>query len=323
MERWQKELSRSVTTFDELKKHVRLSPGEKKYFMSKNIPDRFRITPHVLRLIDPRDFQCPIRLQFIPSADEMCVRPGELSDPLGDRRFTPVNGVVHKYRNRCLVLPTMRCPAYCRFCFRKELINENSFDANAVLAYLRKHTELREVIFSGGDPLFLGDRALSSLLKSIAKIPHIRVIRIHTRVPVVLPSRITQSLANLFKKSPVQIIVVVHVNHPKEISREFIRAVKILRLSGVMILSQSVLLRGVNDTISVLEKLFTGLVESGVKPYYLHQLDPVCGTSHFFVSPVRGKLLMRRLRGKLAGVCIPHYVVDSNKKSGKVFLPLS
>ncbi len=289
MERWQKELSRSVTTFDELKKHVRLSPGEKKYFMSKDVPDRFRITPHILRLIDPKDFQCPIRLQFIPSESELRVAPNELSDPLGDRRFTPVNGVVHKYQNRCLVLPTMRCPAYCRFCFRKELIGENSFNASAVLAYLRKHTELREVIFSGGDPLFLGDRALSSLLRSIAKISHIRVIRIHTRVPVVLPSRITQSLANLFKKSSVQIIVVVHVNHPKEISREFVRATKLLRLAGVMLLSQSVLLHGVNDSISVLEKLFTGLVDVGVKPYYLHQLDPVCGTSHFLCFARQGE----------------------------------
>ena len=317
MNDWQNELRSSVSSREELRKYIKLTTSEEEFFEGlKGVT--FRVTPQILNLIDETDPGCPIRKQYIPRGNEFVIRAGELCDPLNDEKYSPVAGIVHKHKDRCLLMPTLSCPAYCRFCFRRESINcLKKVDLKKAFEYIRIHKEISEVILSGGDPLLLSDSVIEEILEKLSLIKHVKLIRFHTRIPVILSSRVTSRLVSILKKIPQQLIFVFHVNHAKEISSEFIESVAKLRSAKAMLLSQSVLLRGVNDDFELLRNLFYSLVKVGVKPYYLHQLDKARGISHFRVEVKKGKQLMSKLRKEISGVCLPTYVIDGSGKLGK------
>lgn len=239
----------------------------------------------------------------------------ESDDPLAEKKYSPVKGIVRKYPDRVIFCPTYACPSRCDFCFRKNLVDGKNGaltekELAAAIGYIKKDKTIREVILSGGDPLFLDEKTLSDILKKIRAIPHIKILRIHTHIPVTLPKRITKKLAAILKNA-APLWIVLHINHPKEISPQSKKAVATLRTANIPLLSQSVLLRGVNDNFETLKKLFYELVELGVKPYYLHQCDPARGTKKYWVPIKKGKKIMRQLRRKISGLCIPQYVVDT------------
>ena len=278
------------------------------------IPDALRSLMH-----DPDG---PIGRQFIPHPDELLTLPHESPDPIGDDRLSPVPGIVHRYADRALLKPLLICPTYCRFCFRREHVGPGGglltdAELEAAYAWLRAHPAIREVILTGGDPLMLSPRRLGAILAALNAIPHLELLRIHTRVPTADPARVTLELAASLA-STVPLWMVVHVNHADEITPDARTALDRIRAQGVPLLSQSVLLRGVNDSADALETLFRGLLRARVKPYYLHQLDPAPGTARFAVPLAEGQALLRALRGRLTGLAWPTYVVDIPGGHGKV-----
>lgn len=278
------------------------------------IPDALRSLMH-----DPDG---PIGRQFIPHPDELLTLSHESPDPIGDDRLSPVPGIVHRYADRALLKPLLICPTYCRFCFRREHVGPGGglltdAELEAAYAWLRAHPAIREVILTGGDPLMLSPRRLGAILAALNAIPHLELLRIHTRVPTADPARVTPELAASLA-STVPLWMVVHVNHADEITPDARAALDRIRAQGVPLLSQSVLLRGVNDSADALETLFRGLLRARVKPYYLHQLDPAPGTARFAVPLAEGQALLRALRGRLTGLAWPTYVVDIPGGHGKV-----
>lgn len=275
------------------------------------------ITPTMSAILEPGG---PIALQLVPSPEELDVSPEELRDPIGDAAHSPVRGVVHRYPNRALLMPTQVCAVYCRFCFRRDNVGEGVLDEAALataLNYLRDTPTIREVILTGGDPMVYSARRLAELLQTLAAIPHIRHLRVHTRVPLVAPERVEAAMVQaLLTTRPVT--VVVHVNHPTELTAEGRQALDRLARGGVPLASQTVLLRGVNDDADTLEELFWSLLENRVRPYYLHQLDRARGTGRFRVPLARGRQLMRELRRRLPGIALPEYVLDIPGGYGKV-----
>jgi lysine 2,3-aminomutase len=281
-----------------------------------------RVPRYYLDLIDFRDPADPLRRQVLPSAAEAAVADGELADPIGDDAHSPTPGVVHRYPDRALLLLTAACTVHCRFCFRREFVGQPAralgpAQLEAAYRYLAEHPAIWEVILSGGDVLTLPDAFLESTLARLRAIPHLRIVRIHSRVPAVLPARLTDDLAGLLRAHQ-PVYLVAHVNHPREVTPAFGAAVGRLVDRGVPVLSQSVLMRGVNDDAATLEALFRRLVEARVKPYYLHHPDLARGTGHFRVSIARGQTLMRQLRGRVSGLCLPTYVLDVPGGLGKV-----
>jgi lysine 2,3-aminomutase len=280
------------------------------------------LTDDMATLIDARDPIDPIAAQFVPSAAELATAPEERADPIGDERWSPVPGIVHRHPDRVLLKPTLLCPVYCRFCFRREVVGkkaamldraalENAFD------YIRKHPEIWEVIITGGDPFLLAPRRLGELVFALEQMPHVRVIRFHTRVPVVDPRRVSPALVEALDAEKA-VYVVIHANHPRELTAHARQAFRRLTRAGIPLLSQTVLLRGINDDSSVLEALFRALVATRVKPYYLHHADLARGTSHFRSGIAVGQRLVGALRGHVSGLCQPTYVLDIPGGYGKV-----
>ena len=281
-----------------------------------------RITPHVQNLIKVADVSDPIYAQYVPSKLELVETPGEMADPIGDAAHEKVKGVTHRYPDRVLLKPTHTCHVYCRFCFRREKVGQadealDAAEMDAALDYIRSHPEIWEVILSGGDPLVLSDRRLATLMVELSTIQHVQVIRIHTRSPVADPARIGDGLIAALKVRPA-VYVVVHVNHPREISDEVKLGFAKMVDAGIPLLSQSVLLKGVNNSVETLSALFKALVALRMKPYYLHHLDKAKGTEHFRCSIAEGQKLMRGLRGQLSGLCLPTYMLDIPGGFGKV-----
>ena len=281
-----------------------------------------RLTPEVLQQIKSASLDDPIYRQYVPHTDELNFRADELADPIGDKTHSPVKGIIHRYPDRLLLTATHTCAVYCRFCFRRENVGKaeatlSKAEMDAAFAYIAAHTEVSEVILSGGDPLILSDRRIGEILTRLSAIAHIQVIRFHTRVPLVDPARITPALVKLLRVRPA-VYMVLHVNHVAELSAAVKKALARLARAGVPLLSQSVLLKGVNDSAEVLEDLFRALVANRVTPYYLHHLDKARGTSHFGVSIARGQEIMRQLRGRLSGIAQPTYVIDIPGGHGKV-----
>jgi lysine 2,3-aminomutase len=273
-------------------------------------------------LIDPADPHDPIAAQFVPSAAELETAGEEQADPIGDERWSPVPGIVHRYPDRVLLKPSLVCPVYCRYCFRREQIGaRGKMLGRAALerayAYIRERPEIWEVIVTGGDPLLLSPRRVAAIVRNLAAIEQVQVIRFHTRVPVVDPRRITAAMTAALDSGKA-VYVVIHANHPRELTDAVKAAVGRLTRAGIPVLSQSVLLRGVNDDAAVLETLFRALVAMRVKPYYLHHPDLARGTGHFRGDIADGQLLMRALRGRLSGLCQPTYVLDIPGGHGKV-----
>jgi len=278
------------------------------------------IPPALQALIEtPND---PIGRQFIPSAQELDAAPYETTDPTGDAAFSPVPGIVHRYPDRALLKPLLICPTYCRFCFRKAHVGPDGglLDAaalEAALAYLRRTLAIREVILTGGDPLMLSARRLGEILRALDAMPHIELLRIHTRVPVADPSLVTEALADALQtRTPLWLAV--HANHAREFSPDCLEALARIRARDVPLLGQTVLLRGVNDSAEALEALFRAMLRARIKPYYLHHLDAAPGTAHFRVPIAEGQRLLAALRGRISGMAFPTYVLDVPGGFGKV-----
>ena len=278
------------------------------------------IPPALRALIQTPDD--PIGLQFIPGASELITAPHESMDPIADEALSPVPGIVHRYPDRALLKPLLACPVYCRFCFRREQVGPDGGVlsqaglANAY-AYLAAHTQIREVILTGGDPLILSPRRLGEILRSLSAIPHIEILRIHTRVPVADPSLITDAMADALDiEKPL--FIAVHANHARELTPEAIASLRKLQLRGIPIIGQTVLLAGVNDSEPALGDLFRAMLRARIKPYYLHQLDAAPGTARFHVAPERGREILANLRGKISGTALPTYIYDRPGGLGKV-----
>jgi lysine 2,3-aminomutase len=281
------------------------------------------VTGAVAGLIDVDKPADPIGLQYLPDAAELETAPGEVSDPTADGPFTPVKGVVHRYPDRALLKPLLACPVYCRFCFRREVVGPDGgllteAELEAAIAWFAATPAVREVILTGGDPLMLSPRRLDWLLGRLEAIPHLEVIRLHSRVPVADPGRVTGAMAGALDRSDKPVFLCVHANHAREFSDAAAGALRRLARAGVGLLGQSVLLGGVNDSAEALEALFRAMLRHGVKPYYLHALDPAPGTARFRVDPAEGRALLRGLRGRLSGLGWPTYVQERPGGGGKV-----
>jgi lysine 2,3-aminomutase len=289
----------------------------------KNVASRYAvaITPAVVDLIDSADPRDPIALQFVPDERELETHAEESADPIGDAAHSPVPGLVHRYPDRVLLKVVNACAVYCRFCFRREMVGPGRGALTgkalaAALDYIARAPKIWEVILTGGDPLVLPPRRLKDLMTRLAAIDHVKVIRLHTRIPVVAPERVTPALLRALRTGKATYIV-LHANHPRELTEEARAACARVVDAGIPMLSQSVLLRGVNDDVETLGALMRALVECRIKPYYLHHADLAPGTAHLRTSIVQGQVLMRALRGRYSGLCQPQYVLDIPGGHGK------
>jgi lysine 2,3-aminomutase len=282
------------------------------------------ITPTMAELIDRDDPNDPIARQFVPDAAELEMRPPERVDPIGDDAFTPVEGIVHRYPDRVLLKLVHTCPVYCRFCFRREMVGPRGRGGltaekrAAAYRYIRQHPQIWEVILTGGDPLVLPASRLRTAVRTLAAIEHVKIIRLHTRVPVVAPERVTDDMVAALKAPGKTTYVALHANHPRELTQAARAACARIIDAGIPMLSQSVLLKGVNDDVAVLTALMRAFVECRIKPYYLHHADLAPGTAHLRTSIAQGQELMRALRGRVSGLCQPAYMLDIPGGAGKV-----
>lgn len=281
------------------------------------------LPPALAALIDRNDVRDPIARQFVPSQAELDHQPQELNDPIGDDAHSPVAGIVHRYPDRVLLKLTPICAVYCRFCFRREMVGPDKANAlspvalAAALDYIRVHSEIWEVILTGGDPLVLSARRLRAVMKALGEIEHVKVVRIHTRVPIADPARITSELVRAMRIKGKPTYVAVHVNHARELSQAARDACARMADAGMPLLAQTVLLAGVNDTPQAMADLMRALVECRIKPYYLHHADLAPGTGHLRTDIATGQALVRGLRGRLSGLCQPAYVLDIPGGHGK------
>ncbi|WP_022720792.1 lysine-2,3-aminomutase-like protein [Rhodopseudomonas sp. B29] len=281
------------------------------------------LTPAVVALIDPTDPHDPIARQYVPRAEELDALPIERADPIGDAAHSPVEGIVHRHRDRVLFKPVHVCAVYCRFCFRRESVGpgkDNALSTEATtkaLDYIRTHPEIWEVIFTGGDPLMLSPRRLADIMAALGSIDHVKIIRFHTRLPVADPERITPALVRALTVPRKTVWMALHANHPRELSEAARAACARIIDAGIPMVSQSVLLSGVNDDVDTLEALMRGFVECRIKPYYLHHGDLAPGTAHLRTTLEAGQALLRELRGRVSGLCQPHYVLDIPGGYGK------
>jgi lysine 2,3-aminomutase len=291
----------------------------------ENVAARYAVAlpPTLAALIDRNDPHDPIARQFVPSQAELDHQPQELDDPIGDDAHSSVDGIVHRYPDRVLLKLNAVCAVYCRFCFRREMVgpgkpnNLSPMALDAALDYIRAHKQIWEVILTGGDPLVLSARRLRAVMKSLGEIEHVRVVRIHTRVPIADPARITPELMRALKIKSKPTYVAVHVNHARELTAQARAACARMADAGIPLLAQSVLLAGVNDNARAMEDLMRALVECRIKPYYLHHGDLAPGTSHLRTDIATGQALMHDLRGRLSGLCQPAYVLDIPGGHGK------
>lgn len=318
---WRWQLGHRLTDVGELTGLLDLSPEDRTLLNERNAEIRAAATPYYLSLADPADRNDPILRQVVPDSREFEKAPGDRDDPLGEEADTPVKGVVHKYADRVLFITTDFCPVYCRHCTRRRKWRDGEgavgpAEADAMLEYVAGRSEVRDVLISGGEPLTLPIPILKRLLDGLASIRHVEIVRIATRCPVVLPQRFDDELLQLFSEH-LPLWLVTHFNHPKELTPESAAACRKILKSGVPIANQTVLLRGINDDAETMKDLCRGLLGMGVKPYYLFQCDPVRGTSHFRTSPFRGVEIIAAMRGRVSGLAIPTFAVDT-EGGGKV-----
>jgi len=319
---WKWQLRNRITTLEGLEKHLVLTPEERAGVILSGNKLALAVTPHYFNLIERDNPSCPIRRQIIPHVAEGSVSATEMADPCGEDSHMPVPGLVHRYPDRVLFLVTDRCAAYCRYCTRSRVVSgageqELETDFDQAIAYLEQHTEVRDVLLSGGDPLLFSDEKLDALLGRLRAIPHIEFVRIGTRVPIFLPQRITPELCAILKKHH-PLFMSVHVNHPRELTTEVRDALARLADHGVPLGNQSVLLRGVNDSLSVMKSLVQKLLRCRVRPYYLYQCDLIQGSAHLRAPVAKGIEIIEGLRGHTTGYAVPQYVIDAPGGGGKV-----
>lgn len=317
---WQ--LKNRITSLAQLEEHLNLSAEERSGVILSGTKLAMAITPHFFNLIDQDDPECPIRRQIIPRIEETWTSPYEMSDPCGEDSHMPVPGLVHRYPDRVLFLVTDRCAAYCRYCTRSRVVSgageqELETDYEAAFRYLEEHTEVRDVLLSGGDPLLFSDGKLEKILSRLRQIEHIEFLRIGSRIPVFLPQRITPALCEMLQKYH-PLFMSVHVNHPRELTIEVKEGLERLANHGIPLGNQSVFLRGVNDSVEVMKALVQKLLMCRVKPYYLYQLDLIEGSSHLQAPVAKGIEVIEGLRGHTTGYAIPQYVIDAPGGGGKV-----
>ena len=319
----QKPNQHSIRTTEDLVKNNLISPSKQTALDPVAEQFSIAITPNMLSAIKTYDDSDPIYKQFVPTTQELHSTTQELSDPIADAAHSPVKGVVHRHPDRCLFMPVKVCPVYCRFCFRREKVGRGSESLNSeeleqAYNYIESHPEIWEVILTGGDPLILKPHQLASIINRLNSIQSVEVIRIHTRVPIVDPSRVTDDFIQSIKLPHKPVYIVLHSNHANEFTAETIEAVKKIADAGIPMLSQSVLLKGINDNIAALSELMRTFIRHKIKPYYLHHADLTKGTSHFRTSIEAGQALMRELRANFSGICQPEYVLDIPGGYGKV-----
>ena len=318
--KWQ--LKNRISSLPQLEKHLNLSEDERNGVILSGTKLAMSITPHFFNLVDRDDPDCPIRRQVIPRVEETITSPYELSDPCGEDSNMPVPGLVHRYPDRVLFLVTDRCASYCRYCTRSRVVSgagDQTLETNyeAAFQYLEKHTEVRDVLLSGGDPLLFSDSKLEKILSRLHSIKHIEFLRIGSRIPIFLPQRITPELCRMLQKYH-PLFVSVHVNHPRELTSEVKEGLECLANHGIPLGNQSVLLRGVNDNVETMKALTHKLLMCRVRPYYLYQLDLIQGSSHLQVPVAKGLQIIEGLRGHTTGYSIPQYVIDAPGGGGKV-----
>ncbi len=319
---WKWQLKHRISTLTDLEKHMKLTPSERAGVHLAGSKLALGITPHFFSLIDKADPNCPIRRQVIPTLDEGKIDPSEMSDPVGEDASSPIPGLVHRYPDRVLLLVTDRCAAYCRYCTRSRLVSGASgydFHPNLpqAIAYLREHTEVRDVLLSGGDPLILSDDKLDHLLTTLRSIPHLEFLRIGSRIPIFLPQRVTPELCTILRKHH-PLWMSVHTNHPRELTAEVRQGLTRLSDSGIPLGNQSVLLSGVNDHVDVMKELVHKLLLCRVRPYYLYQCDLIQGSKHLRSPVGKGLEIIEGLRGFTSGYAIPQFVIDAPGGGGKV-----
>ncbi|MEA3186833.1 MAG: lysine 2,3-aminomutase [Chthoniobacter sp.] len=319
---WKWQLKNRVTSLAQLEKHLVLSQEERAGVLLSGQKLSLAVTPHFFNLIERENPDCPIRRQVIPRIEETWTSPYEMADPCGEDSHMPVPGLVHRYPDRVLFLVTDRCASYCRYCTRSRVVSgageqELHTDFEQAFRYLEKHTEVRDVLLSGGDALLFSDDKLEAILKRLRAIEHIEFLRIGSRVPIFLPQRITPELCAMLQKYH-PLWMSVHANHPRELTTEVKQALERLANAGIPLGNQSVLLRGVNDDPETMRDLVQKLLRCRVRPYYLYQLDLITGSSHLKVPVSKGIEIIESLRGHTTGYAIPQYVIDAPGGGGKV-----
>lgn len=316
---WRSQLRHRITTLEQLREWVNVSEREEQAIKACASRYRWSVTPYYASLMDEDDDRCPVRQQAVPSLRELMSHPMASVDPVGDRTYRQTNRVVHKYPDRILVLVTQVCPVYCRHCTRKYHTTDlggTYFRRDGTVSweedydYIASHPAIRDVLLSGGDPLTLSDRKLEQIISRLRQIPHVEIIRLGSRFPVVLPQRITPELCDMLERyHPVWLNT--QFNHPKEITPEAAEACDRLTRHGIVVQNQTVLLKGINDDLSTMRELCTGLLKIRVRPYYLYHCDNAIGVSHFATSLERGRELMRGLVGHITGFAVPQYVLTT------------
>ena len=319
---WRWQVRNRVETLEELKKYIELTPAEEEGVKKSLATLRMAITPYYLSLIDPNNPHCPIRRQAIPTAAEVHQSPADLLDPLHEDEDSPVPGLTHRYPDRVLFLITDMCSMYCRHCTRRRFAGQHDCESTqdriqAAIDYIARTPQVRDVLLSGGDALMVGDKMLESIIQRLRAIPHVEIIRLGSRTPVVCPQRITDDLVNMLKKyHPIWLNT--HFNHPNEVTEEAMAACAKLADAGVPLGNQTVLLRGVNDDTEIMKQLVHDLVRMRVRPYYIYQCDLSMGLEHFRTPVSKGIEIIENLRGHTSGYCVPTFVVDAPGGGGKI-----
>ena len=324
-EDWRWQLRNRIRTKEVLSKIITLTPEEEAGVDGCGDKLTMSIPPYFASLMDSEDTNCPIRKQSVPLAAELKESPHEMKDPCGEDANSPVHGLVHRYPDRVLFLVNEMCAMYCRYCTRSRMVGDgertlNTATYEAAFDYIRSNKKVRDVLISGGDPLTLSDRVLEYIIKTLKAIAHVEFVRIGTRIPVTLPQRVTNELVTMLKKySPIWMSI--HFNHPKEVTKRVKFACDLLADSGIPMGSQTVLLKGINDKVSVMKKLMHELLKIRVRPYYIYQCDPILGSEHFRTPVSVGINIVEKLRGHTTGYAVPTFVIDGPGGGGKI--PLS
>lgn len=329
---WQEQVKHSITSVEELSKYILMSSKEKEKLLEVTNKFPLRITPYFLSLIDPKDKKDPLRLQVLPTANELIKKEGEELVAWDKESLFAVKGIEHKYPDRVAFLVTRNCASYCRFCVRKVMcenvkglyLKELSFkEIDKAIEYIRKHKVIWDILLTGGDLFMISDKKLEYILRKLMEIKHVRIIRIATRTLTYLPQKVTPNLVKMiskYQKEGYPIYIGIQFNHPREITKESKKACKLLSDAGFILYNQSVLLKGVNDNAKILEELFKKLLSIKVRPYYLYHCMPVLGTKHLRTTVKKGVELMQQLQGRISGLAIPQYIIAS-KEGGKISVP--
>ena len=321
---WQQELSGAFTQLDKLLAYLNLDINDLEEHEKANKLFPLLVTRSFASRINKNDPLDPLLKQVLPLPAELDKNVHFTHDPVGDDKATVLPGLIHKYYGRVLLIVTGACAIHCRYCFRRAFPYANNSSTPAhfekILAYLKNHEEIEEVILSGGDPLTVSDQRLTKIIGEIQSINHIKRLRIHTRLPVVLPTRITTNLINLLKNTRLRVIVVLHVNHPNEIADDVERAIQALKKANITLLNQTVLLKGVNDNPKTLIELSYRLFDNGIQPYYLHLLDKVAGAIHFDISQKDALTIYKKIQQKLPGYLVPKLVTEIQGETSKTLI---